>query len=59
MRYVIDATKIHSEQVWLPETKFIDGIKKTIWWYLDNRDWWEAIISCEYQNHYQKMYSNR
>ena len=42
-----------------PETKFEDGIKKTIQWYLDNRDWWETIISGEYQNYYDKMYSNR
>ena len=59
MRYAIDPTKIHNELGWLPETKFEDGIKKTIQWYLDNRDWWETIISGEYQNYYDKMYSNR
>ena len=59
MRYAIDPTKIHNELVWLPETKFEDGIKKTIQWYLDNREWWETIISGEYQNYYEKMYSNR
>ena len=40
----------------LPETKFEDGIKKTIKWYLDNKEWWETIISGEYQNYYEKMY---
>ena len=59
MRYAIDPTKIHSELGWLPETKFEDGIKKTIKWYLENREWWETIISGEYQNYYEKMYSNR
>ena len=59
MRYAIDPTKIHNELGWLPETKFEDGIKKTIKWYLDNRDWWEEIISGEYQNYYDKMYGNR
>ena len=59
MRYAIDPTKIHNELGWLPETKFEDGIKKTIQWYLDNREWWETIISGEYQNCYEKMYSNR
>ena len=59
MRYAIDPTKIHNELGWLPETKFEDGIKKTIQWYLDNRDWWEEIISGEYQNYYEKMYGNR
>ena len=59
MRYAIDPTKIHNELGWLPETKFADGIKKTIQWYLDNREWWETIISGEYQNYYEKMYGNR
>ena len=59
MRYAIDPTKIHNELGWLPETKFADGIKKTIQWYLDNKEWWENIISGEYQNYYEKMYSNR
>ena len=44
---------------WLPETKFEDGIKKTIQWYLDNKEWWQTIISGEYQNYYEKMYGNR
>ena len=44
---------------WLPETKFEDGIKKTIQWYLDNQDWWKTIISGEYQNYYEKMYEDR
>ena len=47
MRYAIDPTKIHDELGWLPETKFADGIKKTIDWYLDNREWWETIVSGE------------
>lgn len=36
-----------------------DGIKKTIKWYLDNKEWWETIISGEYQDYYDKMYGNR
>ena len=59
MRYAIDPTKIHDELGWLPETKFEDGIKKTIQWYLNNRSWWETIISGEYQNYYERMYGNR
>lgn len=59
MRYAIDPTKIHDELGWLPETKFADGIQKTIQWYLDNKGWWETIISGEYQNYYEKMYGNR
>ena len=59
MRYAIDPTKIHNELGWLPETMFKDGIKKTIQWYLDNKEWWETIISGEYQNYYEKMYAHR
>lgn len=59
MRYAIDPTKIHNDLGWLPETKFIDGLRKTIEWYLDNREWWETIISGEYKNYYEKMYHNR
>ena len=59
LRYAIDPAKIHSELGWLPETKFADGIKKTIRWYLDNRGWWEEIVSGEYRNYYEKMYGNR
>ena len=58
-RYAIDPTKIHNELGWLPETKFEDGIKKTIKWYLENKEWWETIISGEYQNYYEKMYAHR
>jgi dTDP-glucose 4,6-dehydratase len=58
-RYAIDPEKIHRELGWLPETKFADGIKKTIQWYLTHQKWWEDIISEEYQNYYQKMYENK
>ncbi len=59
LRYAIDPTKIHNELGWLPETKFEDGIKLTIEWYLANKSWWEDIISGEYQNYYKQMYENR
>ena len=59
LRYAIDPAKIESELGWTPQTKFDDGIKKTVDWYLANRDWWEKIISGEYKNYYAKMYDNR
>ncbi|MGB4466036.1 MAG: dTDP-glucose 4,6-dehydratase [Eubacteriales bacterium] len=59
MRYAIDPTKIHNELGWLPKTKFDDGIKQTVEWYLNNRSWWENIINGEYKNYYDKMYGNR
>ncbi len=59
MRYAIDPSKIHRELGWLPETAFEDGIRKTVEWYLNNREWWETIISGEYRNYYARMYENR
>lgn len=59
MRYAIDPTKIHNELGWLPETKFEVGIKKTIKWYQEHQDWWEEIITGEYQNYYEKMYGDK
>ena len=50
MRYAIDPTKMNTELGWLPETMFRDGIQKTIRWYLDNKDWWEAILPGAYQS---------
>lgn len=58
-RYAIDPAKIHAEIGWLPQTDFDTGIKKTVDWYLDNKDWWEHIINGEYQDYYKKMYNNR
>ena len=58
-RYAIDPTKIHNELGWLPETKFADGIKKTIDWYLNHEDWWQPIIDGDYQNYYAEMYGDR
>lgn len=59
MRYAIDPTKIHTELGWLPETKFDDGIKATIDWYLENESWWKNILSGDYQNYFQKMYVDK
>ena len=50
-RYAIDPAKIHRELGWLPETKFEDGIKKTIKWYLEHKKWWQDIINGEYQEY--------
>ena len=58
-RYAIDPTKIKNELGWEPTTSFDEGIKKTVKWYLENKGWWENIISGEYQNYYKKMYEGR
>ncbi len=58
MRYAIDPAKIQSELGWTPETSFEEGIKLTIKWYLENKKWWQDIISGEYQNYFDKMYKD-
>ncbi|GHS97366.1 dTDP-glucose 4,6-dehydratase [Bacteroidia bacterium] len=58
-RYAIDPNKITTELGWYPETKFEDGIVKTIRWYLENQDWVEEVTSGDYQKYYQEMYGNR
>ncbi len=58
-RYAIDNTKITTDLCWEPSYTFESGMQETIDWYLDNRDWWEKIISGEYQEYYEKMYHRR
>lgn len=58
-RYAIDPAKIHRELGWLPETKFADGIQKTIQWYLDNEEWWQPIVNGDYVKYYDRMYGSR
>lgn len=57
-RYAIDASKIKNELGWYPQTKFEDGIKKTIKWYLDNKKWLNNVTSGSYKDYYKKMYEN-
>lgn len=59
MRYAIDPTKIHKDLGWLPATNFEDGIKSTVKWYVENKSWWQKIISGEYQTYYERMYANK
>ncbi|NSL52034.1 dTDP-glucose 4,6-dehydratase [Calidifontibacillus erzurumensis] len=58
-RYAIDATKLRTKLGWKPKYSFEEGIKQTIQWYLNNKDWWENIISGDYQQYYEKQYSKR
>lgn len=57
-RYAIAPDKIMREIGWSPETKFADGIRKTVAWYLENEAWMEKIVNGEYQEYYTKMYGN-
>ena len=58
-RYAIDASKIIRELNWQPSVSFEEGIEKTIDWYLKNQKWLANVVSGEYQQYYESMYSNR
>ncbi len=58
-RYAIDAAKIKNELGWVPAYQFENGIKKTVRWYLENKKWWERIISGDYKKYYEEQYSDR
>jgi dTDP-glucose 4,6-dehydratase len=58
-RYAIDSTKIQNELSWKPLYSFDEAIKFTIDWYLENRSWWERIISGDYIKYYNEQYLNR
>jgi len=48
-RYAIDASKIQRELGWVPEETFETGLRKTVQWYLDNREWWQRVLSGDYK----------
>jgi len=48
-RYAIDASKIKRDLGWIPEETFESGLRKTVRWYLDNRIWWERVLSGAYR----------
>jgi dTDP-glucose 4,6-dehydratase len=49
LRYAIDAGKIERELGWRPEETFETGLRKTVHWYLDNREWWQRVQDGSYQ----------
>lgn len=59
LRYAIDPSKIERELGWKSRYNFDTGIRQTIQWYLDNKGWWENIISGEYEKYFEKMYGER
>jgi len=58
-RYALDITKMKEEFDWSPKISFEEGLRSTIKWYLENRNWWEEIINGEYMKYYEKMYGER
>ena len=58
-RYAIDASKIQKDLGWKPKYTFEKGIKETLTWYLDHKDWVEHVVSGSYKDYYQLNYENR
>lgn len=58
-RYAVDAGKLKAELGWSPSVSFEKGLSRTLHWYLDNRSWWERILTGEYRGYYETMYGNR
>lgn len=58
-RYAIDSRKLQTELGWEPSLQFEEGIEKTVKWYLENEEWLDNVTSGDYQQYYDKMYSNR
>lgn len=59
LRYAIDPYKLETELGWKPKYNFDTGIQQTIQWYLDYKEWWQNILSGEYQNYFNKMYKEK
>jgi dTDP-glucose 4,6-dehydratase len=58
-RYAVDYSKLEKELGWRPEIDFETGLKRTIAWYEENRDWWMKVRSGEYQTFFDRYYKER
>ncbi|OCC14865.1 dTDP-glucose 4,6-dehydratase [Dissulfuribacter thermophilus] len=57
-RYAMNIEKAKAELGWTPVISFEEGLRSTINWYMENKDWWERIISGEYRRYYEEHYGN-
>ena len=57
-RYSLDTAKLHGLG-WSPQQRFEAGLRETVAWYRDNRDWWEPIKSGTYREYYERQYADR
>ena len=56
-RYAIDSNKLKNELGWEPSLQFEEGIENTVAWYLNNQEWLENVVTGDYKNYYDDMYS--
>lgn len=59
LRYAIDSSKIRKELGWSARHDFKHNLEYTVEWYLNNGKWVDDIVSGEYKNYYDSMYSGR
>jgi dTDP-glucose 4,6-dehydratase len=55
-RYAINSTKIKTQLGWTPSVTIKQGLRLTVEWYLTHHDWWQPLLSQDYQTYYQKVY---
>ena len=55
-RYAIDASKLKNELGWEPSLQFEEGLRKTIWWYMNNKEWVDNVTSGNYKKYYSEQY---
>jgi dTDP-glucose 4,6-dehydratase len=58
LRYAVDSSKIRALG-WSPKIAFADGLRRTVEWYMENRDWWQDIKIGEHLKFYERHYKNR
>lgn len=58
-RYAMDISKIEKDLGWSPDYNFETGLRQTVAWYLENRDWWQPLLSEEYKGYYENLYGDR
>lgn len=58
-RYSVDGSKIKQDCGWFPTISFEEGLQQTVQWYLENRNWWQEIMTGDYQKYYQANYQNK
>jgi dTDP-glucose 4,6-dehydratase len=56
-RYAIDSSKLQQELGWKPQATVESGLRNTLQWYVDNQQWWQPLLSKDYQKYYQQVYS--
>lgn len=57
-RYAIDSSKLQKELGWKPKATLESGLRTTLQWYINNQQWWQPLLSTDYQKYYQEVYQN-